>query len=199
MLGPVQLQQNSATLGCGAAVAAGAGGSGYRGTADPTLLPMSPCQSRQAVLCQTRNRLETIYIFTKSPATSLLLVFARFDPRQIGPRLPAPAGATTAPARQARPDLRPAGVRNIPCLPPFGVQQSGRAVPHRGTACPTLLAMSPCQCRQQVSVKSGTVLKRFTFLRNRPPRPCCWCLLDLTRVKSGRACHQPRHGRGVLR
>ena len=28
---------------------------------------------------------------------------------------------------------------------------------------------------------------------------CGWCLLDLTRVKSGRACHQPRHGRGVLR
>ena len=28
---------------------------------------------------------------------------------------------------------------------------------------------------------------------------CGWCLLDLTRVKSGRACSQPRHGRGVLR
>ena len=69
---------------------------------------------------------------------ALRLVFARFDPRQIGPRLPAPAGATAAPAKQARPDLAPPVMRQRPCLPPYGVQQSGRAFPHRGTADPTL-------------------------------------------------------------
>ena len=68
---------------------------------------------------------------------ALRLVFARFDPRQIGPRLPAPAGATAAPARQARPESALIGLRRAPCLPPCGVKQSGRAFPHRGTACPT--------------------------------------------------------------
>ena len=80
----------------------------------------------------------------------LRLVFARFDTRQIGPRLPATAGATAAPARQARPDLPAIGVRRILCLPPCGVQQSGRAFPHWGTATPTLGPLLPCQCRQAV-------------------------------------------------
>ena len=52
--------------------------------------------------------------------------------------------------RQARPDLPAIGVRQRPCLPPCGVQQSGRAFPHRGTATPTLGPMSPCQSLQAV-------------------------------------------------
>ena len=87
---------------------------------------------------------------------ALRLVFARFDPRQIGPRLPATAGATAAPARQARPDLPTIGVRRIPCLPPCGVNQSGRAFPHRGTATPTLGPVSPCQFRQAVLRQTRT-------------------------------------------
>ena len=76
---------------------------------------------------------------------SLWVVFARFDTRQIGPRLPATAGATDAPARQARPDLPTIGVRRAPCLRPCGLKQSGRAFPHRGTADPTLGPLSPCR------------------------------------------------------
>ena len=74
-----------------------------------------------------------------------------------------PPGRGRALPRQARPDLPAIGVRRIPCLPPCGVQQSGREFPHRGTACPTLGPMSPCQCRQAVSVKPGNVLNRFAF------------------------------------
>ena len=100
---------------------------------------------------------------------SLRLVFARFDTRQIGPRLPAPAGATAAPARQARPNLPAIGVRRIPCLPPCGVQQSGRAFPHRGTADPTLGPLSPSQSRQtpqcMIAVICAAVLPRI-FIRN---------------------------------
>ena len=38
-----------------------------------------------------------------------------FDPRQIRPRLPAPAGALPRPPRQARPDLRTSGRWQAPC------------------------------------------------------------------------------------
>ena len=88
---------------------------------------------------------------------ALRLVFARFDRRQIGQRLPpaaprarrssrksvhwtdlTPPGQGRVLLRQARPDLPAIGVRHLPCLPPCGFQQSGRAFPHRGTACPTL-------------------------------------------------------------
>ena len=125
------------------------------------------------------------------------LLFARFDPRQIGPRLPAPAGATAAPARQARPDLHTARLRNIPCLPPCGVQQSGRAVPHRGTAFPTLGPGRGAEVRVSKHLLSNTE-SLGTSLR------CCWCLRDLTRVKSGRAClprqaRQPRQPDGAPR
>ena len=64
-----------------------------------------------------------------------------------------PLGRGRVSPRQARPDLQTARLRRIPCLPPCGVQQSGRAFPHRGTADPTLWPMSPYQCRQAVSVK----------------------------------------------
>ena len=88
---------------------------------------------------------------------ALRLVFARFDRRQIGQHLPqaaprarrssrksvhwtdlTPPGRSRVLPRQARPDLPAIGVRRIPCLSPCGVQQLGRAFPHRGTACPTL-------------------------------------------------------------
>ena len=115
------------------------------------------------------------------------MVFARFDTRQIGPRLPATAGATAAPARQARPDLQTARLRNIPCLPPCGVQQSGRAFPHRGTADPTLGPGRGAEVRVSKHLPSNTE-SLGTSLR------CGWCLRDLTRVKSGRAC-LPRQAR----
>ena len=58
-------------------------------------------------------------------------------------------------SRQARPDLPAIGVRHLRCLPPCGVQQSGRVFPHRGTADPTL---EPRHGDRGVGVKVGKPL-----------------------------------------
>ena len=157
------------------------------------------------------------------------MVFARFDPRQIGPRLPpaaprvlhsslnpsramraaffaerqplarfpgahhprlarqprrpgregfrarstlksahwtdlTPPGRGRVVPRQARPDLPAIGVRRIPCLPPCGVQQSGRAFPHRGTAYPTLGPLSLYRSQSAQAVLRQT-LKRSKALQ----------------------------------
>ena len=92
---------------------------------------------------------------------TLRLVFARFDTRQIGPRLPpaAPRARNLGRAGVRAPIYNGLCLRRIPCLRPCGL----RVVP----------------VLMESSVK---------------PLRCCWCLLDLTRVKSGRAC-LPRQAR----
>ena len=66
--------------------------------------------------------------------------------------------AVSMPASRFGQTRKPPRLRQRPCLPPCGVQQSGRAFPHWGTADPTLGPLSPCQCRQAVSVKPGNAL-----------------------------------------
>jgi len=55
----------------------------------------------------------------------------RFDPRQIGPRLPAPGRRASAPARQARPDFQPLALAGPPLfngLRPYE-QRAGKRSP----------------------------------------------------------------------
>jgi len=58
-------------------------------------------------------------------------LLARFDPRQIGSRLPAPGRRVTAPARQARPDFQPTALAGPPLfngLRPYE-QRAGKRSP----------------------------------------------------------------------
>ena len=149
------------------------------------------------------NRFRAVEILTESLATSLRCGLCLLDLTRVKSGracLPRQARQPRQPDRRA-PIYEPSGVRRFPCLPPCGVKQSGRAFPHWGTACPTLEPLSPGKCRPDAAVKPGNTQKRIQILPESLATSlrCGWCLPDLTRVKSGRACHQPRHGCCVLR
>ena len=113
---------------------------------------------------------------------ALLLEFARFDPRQIGPRQP----DSRAPFYQQS-ECDASLACGLAALRPCGLKQSGRAFPHRGTADPTLGS------GRSAGVKFSKHLPSNAESPDTSPR-CGWCLRDLTRVKSGRAC-LPRQAR----
>jgi hypothetical protein len=142
-----------------------------------------------------------------------LLSLGGFDPRQIHPRLPAPGRRVPRPPRQARVDFPASGPWRAPCLRAYALRQSDPANVHWTFA---FGSSGPAP----IPYRKGLTTARCLTASGRPktgtkasPRcsgsdvslallivaccPCCisWrriCfLVDLTRVKSTRACLPP--------